>query len=126
MSPLLRPPGPGDERGLPPHLAATARPRLVPAGRARVAEQAGQAADRAALRHHLSQSPRHSANDAAAPGRIHIVGAGLAGLAAALSLAEILPAGRVILYEASSHAGGRCRSFHDAMLDCTIDNGNHL
>lgn len=56
--------------------------------------------------------------------RVHIVGAGLAGLAAAVRLTR---AGRrVVLYESSGHAGGRCRSFHDSVLDCTIDNGNHL
>jgi len=58
--------------------------------------------------------------------RIHIVGAGLAGLAAALSLADAGVAPRLCLHEASNHAGGRCRSFHDAALGCTIDNGNHL
>ncbi|MBV9016011.1 MAG: NAD(P)-binding protein, partial [Alphaproteobacteria bacterium] len=59
-----------------------------------------------------------------APGRVHIVGAGVAGLAAAVTLA----AGgyRVSLYEASQHAGGRCRSFFDPELGCRIDNGNHL
>ena len=57
-------------------------------------------------------------------GRIHVVGAGLAGLAAALRLAE---AGRrVVLYEAAKSAGGRCRSYHDPTLGLTIDNGNHL
>ncbi len=56
--------------------------------------------------------------------RVHIVGSGLAGLAAGVRLAG---AGyRVVLYEASGHAGGRCRSFHDSVLGCTIDNGNHL
>jgi len=55
---------------------------------------------------------------------VHIVGAGLAGLAAALRLSE---AGRaVVLHEASGHAGGRCRSYLDATLGCRIDNGNHL
>lgn len=55
---------------------------------------------------------------------VHIVGAGLAGLACAVRLA-----GRgvpVALYEATDHAGGRARSFHDATLDRVIDNGNHL
>ncbi|MBV8504967.1 MAG: FAD-dependent oxidoreductase [Alphaproteobacteria bacterium] len=61
---------------------------------------------------------------AASPGRVHVVGAGLAGLAAAVALAET---GRsVILYEAAPHAGGRCRSYFDAELGCRIDNGNHL
>lgn len=55
---------------------------------------------------------------------VHIVGAGLGGLAAAVSLAK---AGkRVVLYEASDHAGGRCRSYVDAKLGERIDNGNHL
>lgn len=54
----------------------------------------------------------------------HIVGAGLAGLAAAVRLAE---SGRdIIVHEASSQAGGRCRSYFDTQLDLTIDNGNHL
>jgi squalene-associated FAD-dependent desaturase len=57
-------------------------------------------------------------------GRVHVVGAGLAGLAAAAALAA---AGhRVVLYESSDHAGGRCRSYVDAELGLRIDNGNHL
>ncbi|WP_152045535.1 hydroxysqualene dehydroxylase HpnE [Aureimonas psammosilenae] len=58
------------------------------------------------------------------PGRIHIVGAGLAGLAAAEA---VLSVGlEPVVYEASPHAGGRCRSYHDTALGLTIDNGNHL
>ena len=61
---------------------------------------------------------------AANAGCVHIVGAGLAGLAAAVALAR---KGRsVILHEAAPHAGGRCRSYFDAELGCRIDNGNHL
>jgi len=57
-------------------------------------------------------------------GTVHVVGAGLAGLAAAVRLAA---EGRdVRLYEAGYHAGGRCRSYLDAELGCRIDNGNHL
>ena len=57
-------------------------------------------------------------------GTVHVVGAGLAGLAAAVELAA---EGRgVRLYEAGRHAGGRCRSYLDAELGCRIDNGNHL
>lgn len=59
-----------------------------------------------------------------APGVVHIVGAGLAGLAAAVVLAS---EGREVrLYEAAGHAGGRCRSYFDGELGCRIDNGNHL
>ncbi|GAA5264999.1 hydroxysqualene dehydroxylase [Acidiphilium sp. MT5] len=56
--------------------------------------------------------------------RIHVIGAGMAGLAAATALAG--RGERVVLYEAARFAGGRCRSYHDATLDCRIDNGNHL
>jgi squalene-associated FAD-dependent desaturase len=58
------------------------------------------------------------------PPRIHIVGAGISGLAAAVGLAV---RGRLVtLYEAAGHAGGRCRSFQDDRLERRIDNGNHL
>jgi squalene-associated FAD-dependent desaturase len=57
-------------------------------------------------------------------GTIHVVGAGLAGLAAAVRLMQ---SGRkVVLYEAAGQAGGRCRSYQDIALDRRIDNGNHL
>ena len=57
-------------------------------------------------------------------GTVHIVGLGVAGLSAAVRLAD---AGcDVKLYDGAKVAGGRCRSFHDAKLDCLIDNGNHL
>jgi hydroxysqualene dehydroxylase len=61
---------------------------------------------------------------AAKPGRVHVVGGGLAGLAASVTLADQGHA--VILYESGPQAGGRCRSFVDAELGCRIDNGNHL
>ncbi|MDX2028133.1 MAG: hydroxysqualene dehydroxylase HpnE [Alphaproteobacteria bacterium] len=56
--------------------------------------------------------------------RVHVVGAGMAGLAAALQLS--LAGESVILYEGANFAGGRCRSFQDRELGCLIDNGNHL
>jgi len=60
----------------------------------------------------------------AQPPHTHIIGAGLAGLAAGVRLArQGVP---VTLYETSPRAGGRCRSYHDTQLDCVIDNGNHL
>jgi hydroxysqualene dehydroxylase len=57
-------------------------------------------------------------------GKVHVVGAGLAGLAAAVKLAAA--GSSVRLYEAGRYAGGRCRSYLDAELGCRIDNGNHL
>ncbi|PHP26390.1 hydroxysqualene dehydroxylase [Limimaricola cinnabarinus] len=57
--------------------------------------------------------------------RVHVVGAGLAGIAAALALSE-RPGVQVVLHEATARAGGRAWSFHDARLDRRIDNGNHL
>ncbi len=58
------------------------------------------------------------------PAHVHIVGAGLAGLAAALSLTEAgIP---VTIHDSAPHAGGRCRSYFDRALGCRIDNGNHL
>ncbi len=58
------------------------------------------------------------------PRTVHVVGAGLAGLAAAVRLAARGIA--VVVHEAAGAAGGRCRSYHDPLLDMTIDNGNHL
>ena len=55
---------------------------------------------------------------------IHIIGAGLAGLAAAVDLASRKET--VVVHEATSVAGGRCRSYHDHSIGMTIDNGNHL
>jgi squalene-associated FAD-dependent desaturase len=57
-------------------------------------------------------------------GTVHIIGAGIAGLSCAVRCAQRGHA--VALYEASPQAGGRCRSFYDEGLGCTIDNGNHL
>ncbi|WP_419815034.1 hydroxysqualene dehydroxylase HpnE [Glacieibacterium sp.] len=55
---------------------------------------------------------------------VHIIGAGLAGLSAAVELtARGVP---VTLSEAGPRAGGRCRSYFDAQLGMEIDNGNHL
>jgi hydroxysqualene dehydroxylase len=55
---------------------------------------------------------------------VHIIGAGLAGLACAVRLTNrMIP---VTIHEATDHAGGRCRSFFDNVLKRNIDNGNHL
>lgn len=71
---------------------------------------------------------------------LHIIGAGVAGLACALRLAgEKLPwrrsartadggdeTLRIRIYEAAPQAGGRCRSFADPRLGREIDAGTHL
>jgi squalene-associated FAD-dependent desaturase len=58
------------------------------------------------------------------PRHVHIIGAGLAGLSAAVRLAAQGIA--VTVHETAPHAGGRCRSYYDQTLDMEIDNGNHL
>jgi squalene-associated FAD-dependent desaturase len=55
---------------------------------------------------------------------VHIIGAGLAGLAAAIRLTRSQVA--VVLHEATAYPGGRCRSYFDRTIGMTIDNGNHL
>jgi hydroxysqualene dehydroxylase len=58
------------------------------------------------------------------PNTVHIIGAGISGLSAAIRLAN---AGfKVHVHEATQQAGGRCRSYFDAATNLTIDNGNHL
>ena len=75
-------------------------------------QQGGPPCHRAALRLHLMSKV------------VHIIGAGISGLSAAVRLAN---AGyRVHVHEATQQAGGRCRSYFDAATNLTIDNGNHL
>lgn len=56
----------------------------------------------------------------------HVVGGGVAGLAAACALARARTGRAIRLYEAAPRAGGRCRSWHDARMDAEIDNGTHV
>jgi hydroxysqualene dehydroxylase len=55
---------------------------------------------------------------------VHIIGAGISGLAAAVRLANANC--KVQVHEATQQAGGRCRSYFDTQTNLTIDNGNHL
>lgn len=56
-------------------------------------------------------------------GRVHIVGVGMAGLAAALACSRHnIP---VVMYDASRRPGGRLYSWHDRLLDRVLDNGIH-
>jgi hydroxysqualene dehydroxylase len=58
------------------------------------------------------------------PKTVHIIGAGVSGLSAAVRLSN---AGcQVHVHEATQQAGGRCRSYFDAATNLMIDNGNHL
>ena len=57
-------------------------------------------------------------------GKIYVIGAGLAGLSAAVRLAG--RGRRVVVIEGAGQAGGRCRSYEDPSLGMLIDNGNHL
>lgn len=55
---------------------------------------------------------------------VHIIGAGLAGLSAAVAMVD--QGRKVVVHELARHAGGRCRSYFEPALGMTIDNGNHL
>ena len=99
-------------RGLSRHAARHGGARLGSAANARPGERAAPVVDRLAVRIHLMART------------VHIIGAGLAGLAAAVRLAES-PA-KVVVHEATAYPGGRCRSYFDRTIGMTIDNGNHL
>ncbi len=58
------------------------------------------------------------------PADVIVVGAGVAGLAAATRLAEA--GARVLVLEASRIPGGRARSWTDPATGATVDNGQHL
>ena len=79
---------------------------------AREGEPAASAWRASAIRHSVSA------------GAVHVIGAGLAGLSAAVRLVDARA--KVIVHEAASFAGGRCRSYLDPTLGVVIDNGNHL
>jgi squalene-associated FAD-dependent desaturase len=53
---------------------------------------------------------------------IHVIGAGFAGLSAALRLAEA-PGAEIVVHESAAQAGGRRRSFFDEATAMTVDGG---
>lgn len=55
---------------------------------------------------------------------LHVIGAGLAGLACALAAAD--SGLEVVVHEAARQAGGRCRSWDDSVIGARIDNGTHV
>lgn len=57
------------------------------------------------------------------PRTVHVIGAGLAGLSAAVELQR--RGRRLVLHDAHAHAGGRCRSWFDGTLNTTLDSGLH-
>src|SRR5262249_49637508 len=113
-----RPAGP-DEGAAPDGAGLPPSPEPHEAARMATAATENQGRSRAPA---LDFGRRHSL---LMPGPIiHIIGAGLAGLAAAVRLAAT--GARIRIYEATDHAGGRCRSYFEPALGTTIDNGNHL
>ncbi len=56
---------------------------------------------------------------------LHVIGGGLAGLAAAVAWVRA-GTGPVTVYEAAPRCGGRCRSWWDPVVGRTVDNGTHL
>ena len=56
---------------------------------------------------------------------IHVVGAGFAGLSAALRLAEA-PGAEIVVHDGAAQAGGRRRSFYDEATAMTVDGGGEF
>src|SRR5262245_5843220 len=61
------------------------------------------------------------------PQIVHIIGAGLAGLAGRAAAVALASRGvATVIHEATDQAGGRCRSYDDAASGMRIDNGTHI
>lgn len=58
--------------------------------------------------------------------KIHILGAGLAGLGAASYARKKFPRTEIVVYEAAAHCGGRCFSYFDSHLQTEVDNATHV
>ncbi len=67
---------------------------------------------------------RRTGQRLAQPGRVAVFGAGVAGLTAAMQLAE--QGFAVDVYEAKTFPGGRASSLRDAPSGLTLDNGQHI
>ncbi len=78
----------------------------------------------AELSEHRKEQASEPITRASLPLPVLIIGGGLAGLAAAVELAE--QGKRVLLLERRSFLGGRAYSFTDQTTGDTIDNGQHL
>lgn len=65
-----------------------------------------------------------NANQGRCMSTVHVIGAGLSGLSAAVELAE--SGAHVCVYEASAAAGGRCKSYEDSALGITINQSSPL
>src|SRR6266481_9638685 len=94
------------------HSGIAGRQRVRTAARAGSPQQDGPHRHSSSLRIHLMLKT------------VHIIGAGISGLSAAVRLANANF--KVHVHEATQQAGGRCRSYFDAATNLTIDNGNHL
>ena len=57
--------------------------------------------------------------------KVHILGGGISGLACAYYLKQKSPQIKTIIYEATSHAGGRAFSRYDKEWDEELDNATH-
>lgn len=58
--------------------------------------------------------------------KIHIIGGGVAGLAAGYFAHKHFPHAEVNIYEASKNLGGRCQTFYSHKLGIELDNATHV
>ncbi len=57
---------------------------------------------------------------------IHIIGGGIAGLAAGDFAHKRFPQAEINIYEAAKNLGGRCQTFYSKKLDIELDNATHV
>lgn len=56
----------------------------------------------------------------------HIIGAGIAGLSAAVLMQKKHPKAKIVIYEAAAQPGGRAYSFNASDWEMTLDNATHV